>query len=226
MNKYEYIFFDLDGTIFDSGRGIMRSVRYALEKFGIDEKNEDKLRLFIGPPLRDSFRDFYGFSDDEADKGVEFYREYYTHDGIFDGDIYSGIEKMLKRLSEQGGKAVLATSKPEVFAKRIISHFGLDMYFTHIAGASLDKSLLTKTEVIAEAIKNLGICDKSKILMVGDRKFDIEGAADNGIDSAGVLYGYGSEDELRNAGADYIAADVCALMDILGFDPCVSSSNR
>ncbi|MCI5905355.1 MAG: HAD hydrolase-like protein [Oscillospiraceae bacterium] len=215
MNKYEYIFFDLDGTIFDSGRGIMRSVRYALEKFGIDEKNEDKLKLFIGPPLRDSFRDFYGFSDDEADKGVVFYREYYTRDGIFDGDIYSGIEEMLKRLTEQGGKAVLATSKPEVFAKRIIAHFGLEGYFTHIAGASLDKSLLTKTEVIAGAVKSLEICDRSKILMIGDRKFDIEGAADNGIDSAGVLYGYGSEDELRKAGADYIAADVDALMDII-----------
>lgn len=216
MNRYEYIFFDLDGTIFDSGRGIMRSVRYALEKFGIYEKNEDKLKLFIGPPLRDSFRDYYGFSDDEADKGVVFYREYYTRDGIFDGEIYSGIKEMLKSLAERGIKAVLTTSKPEVFAKRIIEHFGLNGYFTHISGASLDKSLLTKTEVIAGAVKNLGICDKSQILMVGDRKFDIEGAQNNGIDSAGVLYGYGSEEELRKAGADYIAADVDSLMDIIG----------
>lgn len=215
MNRYEYIFFDLDGTIFDSGRGIMRSVRYALEKFGIYEKNEDKLKLFVGPPLRDSFRDFYGFSDDEADKAVVFYREYYTRDGIFDGVIYSGIEEMLKILAEQGIKAVIATSKPEVFAKRIIDHFGLEEYFTHIAGASLDKSVLTKKDVIACAVKSLDICDRSKVLMVGDRKFDIEGAAANGIDSAGVLYGYGSEEELRNAGADYIAADIDVLINII-----------
>ncbi len=215
MQKFEYIFFDLDGTIFDSGYGIKKSVKYALSRFGIDEDDDCRLNAFIGPPLKASFMDLYGFSEDDAVKAISFYREYYTDKGIFRGVLYKDIPKLLAYIKAHDKKSVLATSKPEVFARRIIEHFELNSYFEYIAGASLDESMVDKSEVISYALKAAEIADKSRVLMVGDRKYDIEGAKLNGIKSAGVLYGYGSEAELRNAGADYIAGDARELAHIV-----------
>ena len=208
MKNYHYFLFDLDGTVTDPGEGITNSVMYALQKFGIHERDRRKLYRFIGPPLADSFREFYGFSADEAKKGIRFYREYYSKKGIFENKLYPGIEDMLKRMKADGKMLVLATSKPEFFASRILEYFHLDSYFTFVAGATMDENRVKKGDVIAYALEQCSITDKRKALMIGDRKHDIQGAKENGLDSMGVLYGYGSREELEMAGADYLAETV------------------
>lgn len=208
MKDYQYFLFDLDGTVTDPGEGITNSVMYALQKFGIHERDRRKLYRFIGPPLADSFREFYGFSADGAKKGIRFYREYYSKKGIFENKLYPGIEEVLKRMKEDGKTLVLATSKPEFFAGRILEYFHLDSYFTFVAGATMDENRVKKGDVIVYALEQCSITDKRKALMIGDRKHDIQGAKENGLDSMGVLYGYGSREELETAGADYLAETV------------------
>ena len=215
MGKYEYIFFDLDGTVFDSGIGIKKSACYALNKFNISVKNINNLNRFIGPPLKNSFMDFYGMSSEQAKLAISYYREYYSDKGIYEGNIYDGIHDLLKYICSNGMKAVLSTSKPELFAEKILKHFDLYQYFTLVSGASLDESLVEKYDIIMNAFFRLDITDLSKILMVGDRKYDIEGARCAGISSAGVLYGYGSYKELYSAGADYIVSNTEELVKIL-----------
>ncbi len=205
---YKYILFDLDGTLTDPARGITNSVVFALNKFGIDVADKTELYKFIGPPLTDSFEKYYGFSSDDALKAVEYYREYFKPKGIYENEIYQGVEELLKHLKENGKTVILATSKPEVFAIEILKYFKLDIYFDFVAGATLDKTRNKKSDVIAYALNSCNITDKSKCLMVGDREQDINGAKANGIDSLGVLYGYGDIDELSNAGATYIAKSV------------------
>ena len=208
MKSYEYLFFDLDGTLTDPAEGITKSVAYALKKFGIEVEDRRALLPFIGPPLFDSFRDFYGFSDEDADRAVEYYREYFRVDGIFDNSVYEGIPELLARLKSAGKKLVLATSKPEEFARRIMDKFELARYFDVIAGATFDGSISQKVEVIEYAIRTAGIADRSSVLMIGDRFHDVVGAKKAGIDSLGVLFGYGDRRELEDAGATYIAGTV------------------
>ena len=215
MQIFRYIFLDLDGTVFNSECGITNSVQYALRRYGIEEADTESLKRFIGPPLKTSFMEFYGFSEEKAKQAVQVYREYYSEKGIFQGTVYPDMEKMLDYINKSGMYAVLATSKPEEFAKRILVHTGLDKYFKLIAGATFDEKRNEKYDVIVYALDKLDISDRFTVLMVGDRKFDVEGAKAAGIRSAGVLYGFGSEAELRAAGADYIAADVNELIRIL-----------
>lgn len=203
---YDIILFDLDGTLTDPGEGITNSVAYALGKFGIEIKDKRELYKFIGPPLVDSFMKYYGFDEDKALQAVEFYREYFRDTGIFENKVYEGVENMLKTLCGGGKRLVLATSKPEVFAVRILEHFDLKKYFTVVAGASMDSSRSKKGDVIAYALTMCGDIDKSYAIMVGDREHDIIGAEQNLLKSVGVLYGYGSEEELKIAGADYIVS--------------------
>ena len=205
---YNYILFDLDGTLTDPGRGITNSVAYALNKFGIEVADKTELYKFIGPPLTDSFEKYYGFSSEDAVTAVEYYREYFKPKGIYENEIYEGVPELLKTLKENGKAVILATSKPEIFAKEILKYFGIDVYFDFVAGATLDKSRTKKGDVIAYALNSLGITDKGKCLMVGDREQDINGARQNGIDSLGVLYGYGDMQELTNAKSTYIAKTV------------------
>ena len=205
---YDVILFDLDGTLTDSGLGITNSVAYALKKYGIEVTDRTELYKFIGPPLRESFEKYYGFSEKEAEKAVEYYREYYVDKGIFENTVYFGIEDLLKEIRDSGKRAIVATSKPQVFAKRILEHFGLADYFEQITGASLDETRTKKDEVIAYVLETCGISDRSRVLMVGDREHDILGAKKNGIDSLGVLFGYGGYAELKEAGASYIAETV------------------
>jgi phosphoglycolate phosphatase len=205
---YKYILFDLDGTLTDPGRGITNSVAYALNKFGIDVADKTELYKFIGPPLTDSFEKYYGFSSDDAITAVEYYREYFKPKGIYENEIYQGVPELLKALKENGKTVILATSKPEIFAKEILKYFSIDKYFDFVAGATLDKSRTKKGDVIAYALKSCNITDKSDCLMVGDREQDINGAIANGIDSLGVLYGYGDIAELSNAKSTYIAKTV------------------
>lgn len=202
----KYIFFDLDGTLTESGPGIINSVSYALNRLGVEVKDKDELKKFIGPPLLDSMMQFYGMTEEEAERGIAYYREYYTEKGIFENTVYGGITEALGKLKEAGKVLAVSTSKPEVFARRIAEHFSFDCYFDTICGAALDGSRVNKADVIQYTLETLGIaeCDRGKVLMVGDREHDILGAKKNGVASMGVLYGYGNRLELEEAGADYI----------------------
>lgn len=208
MSKYDFILFDLDGTLTDPGLGITNSVMHALKKYGINVEDRTTLYKFVGPPLIDSFEKYYGFSHEEAVKSVDYYREYYKDKGIYENTVYDGIENLLIRLSEKGKKIILATSKPEPFAKEILHHFDLEKYFLFAAGSTMSETRTNKAEVIEYALSECGITDKSTVVMVGDREHDIIGANKNGIDSIGVLFGYGSREELESAGATYIAETV------------------
>lgn len=208
MKKYDVILFDLDGTLTDPGLGITNSVAYALKKYGITAESREELYKFIGPPLHKSFEMFYGFSEKEAMRAVEYYREYYKEKGIYENSVYDGIENLLEKLKEAGKKVIVATSKPEVFAKEIIRHFSLDEYFFYVAGSNLDGSRTVKAEVIEYALAEGGVTDKSSVVMIGDREHDIIGAKKAGVDSIGVLFGYGSREELEAAGATHIADTV------------------
>ncbi len=214
MKTYGTILFDLDGTLTDPGIGITNSVMYALKKYGIEVADRSELYKFIGPPLAESFEKYYGFSTEESYKAVDCYREYYRDRGLYENLVYDGVEDMLKELKSKGKTLIVATSKPEIFAKEVLRHFGLDKYFDYIAGGNLDGTRTVKAEVIAYALESCGITDKGNSVMVGDRMHDIIGAKTVGIDSIGVLYGYGDREELESAEADYIAETV---KDVLKF---------
>ena len=215
MSKYEYLFFDLDGTLTDSAEGITNCVEHALNKFGISVNDKSELRRFVGPPLVPAFMEFYGFSESDAKQAVAYYRERFKDVGIFENRVYDGIPALLASLKSKGYKSVVATSKPEQFATRIIDHFGLDDYFLLVAGATFDGKISSKQEVIEHAIRSLKIENFSDILMIGDRHHDVDGAKSLGIDSLGVLYGYGNREELAEAGATYIAESVSDIEDII-----------
>ncbi|MBR4296522.1 MAG: HAD family hydrolase [Clostridia bacterium] len=205
---YNTILFDLDGTLTDSARGITNSVAYALTEFGLRFDSKEELRCFIGPPLIKMFIQVYGVSEEEARDLVKKYREYYAVTGIFENDLYENVEDLLSALYSDGKKLILATSKPEHFAVKILEHFGIAKYFSHICGATMDEKRTEKDAVIAYALDCAEITDVSSVVMVGDRKYDILGAKSFGIDSIGVLYGYGSREELESAGATHIAQSV------------------
>lgn len=203
--EYKYYLFDLDGTLTDPGIGITNSVMYALEKFNIHVSDRKELYPFIGPPLVDSFRKYYNFSEKQALRAVEYYREYFRAGGIFENTVYEGIPEMLEELNNRNATVALATSKPYEFSVQILDHFDLHKYFDCIGAATMDGSISWKADVIRHLLDKLGVIDKSSVLMIGDRDQDVEGAKANGLHCAGVLWGYGSKDELTNAGADYTA---------------------
>ena len=212
--KYPYIFFDLDGTLTDPGEGIVNCVRYALESFGMHETDDAKLTRFIGPPLIQSFRDYYGFDEEQAALAVAKYRERFSTVGLFENHVYDGIYDVLKTLIEGGHTLVLATSKPKVFADRIMEKYGLAPYFTLMCGSELDGTRVNKKEVIDYAIELLA-CPRDGVIMVGDRKHDILGAAQCGVASCGVRYGYAEAGELEAAGADFIVDAPSELVPVL-----------
>lgn len=211
----DIIFFDLDGTLTDSGDGIKNSAAYALNKFGISVPDKSELNKFIGPPLIGSFMNFYGMSHDDADLAVVYYREYYSLKGIYENALYDGVTDMLKKLKDSGKTIVLATSKPEIYANLILKHFCIDKYFSHVCGAEMDHRRTDKHEVIEYALQTAGVTDRSRVIMVGDRHHDIDGAKKASLRSVGVTYGYGSLEELNNAGADLIADSAEALTSLL-----------
>ena len=212
--KYRYCLFDLDGTLTDPGVGITNSVMHALEKYGIHVSDRTELYPFIGPPLADSFKKYFNFTDEQALRAIDYYREYFREDGIFENTVYKGIPEMLETLRSRNVVIALSTSKPYEFSVRILEHFDLYQYFDYIGAATMDGSISRKADVIAHLLDEIGEVDRSAVLMVGDRENDIEGAAANGLDSAGVLWGYGSREELETAGADHLAQvpeDILAL---------------
>ncbi len=215
--SYKYILFDLDGTIIDSRSGIIKSAKFALDKMGVPETQMVNMERIIGPPLKFAFREFFNLSEDFIEKATEYYREYYKDKGIFDCVMYDGIEQMLISLKIQGYILALATSKPVVFASRILEHFGISHYFDAIVGASLDESLLDKAAIISLTCEELSIFNTAHAIMVGDRKFDIAGATAHQMDSIGVLYGFGNLEEFQNAEASYVVNNVEELHQLLSF---------
>lgn len=208
MKNYDVILFDLDGTLTDSSPGIINSIIYALKKYDITVDNTAKLRKFLGPPLHESFKDFYGFDENKAMEAVGFYREYFSTKGIFENEVYEGIASLLQSLSERGKRLILATSKPQPFTDTIMEHFDLTQYFECIAGSNMDGTRSKKADVISYALQQCDVTDKSKTVMIGDRAQDIIGAKFVGIDAIGVEYGYGDYEELNDAGANYIVKTV------------------
>lgn len=209
----KYILFDLDGTLTDPMMGITKSVQYALNYYGINVDNLNDLLPFIGPPLRDSFKEFYDFDDHKANEAVCKYREYFATEGIFDNKVYEGIPECLQKLKDAGKILLVATSKPEKFAKQIIEYFNLDKYFDFIGGSEFN-GREKKADVINYVLKANQI-DDSKVIMVGDRKYDIIGAHENNIPCVGVLYGYGSLEELMENRADYLVDTIAKLTSLL-----------
>ena len=207
----DYLFFDLDGTLTDPAQGITNSFIHALKYFGIEIPSYETLCTFIGPPLPETFKTQFGFDEQKVAEGVKKYREYFATKGLLENSVYSGIPELLAGLKAAGKKLVVATSKPEEYSVRIIEHFGLAQYFENVCGSLMDESRSKKDEVIAYAIERNHISDKSKILMIGDRKHDILGAKKIGLKSCGVLFGYGSREELEEAGADFISENVSRL---------------
>ena len=226
MQKKSVLFFDLDGTLTDPALGITNSFKHALTHYGLEIPSYEKLCTFIGPPLVHTFQKEFGFSEEKANEGVIFYREYFAEKGLFENEVYDGIQEMLSALKDAGFRLLIATSKPEEYSIKIAKHFGLDKYFEKICGSNMDETRSKKSEVIEYALESIGITDtktgtgvgefsKSDVLMIGDREHDIIGAKENGIESCGVLFGYGSRAELEKAGADQIVENVTQLKDFL-----------
>ncbi|HEL1606060.1 TPA: HAD family hydrolase [Streptococcus suis] len=211
---YQTILFDLDGTLTDSGQGILNSVAYALEKMGIEEPDTANLNRFIGPPLYESFSRFYQLNPEDTQSAVDAFRVYFKEKGMFENQLYPGIIPLLEELRTAGKTLVIATSKPEIFAKQILEHFGIAHYFDVIAGASLDSSRISKADVIGYAINQLEAFPKHAV-MIGDREHDIEGARMHQLPAIGVLYGYGSKQEFEKAGATMIVETIQDLKRIL-----------
>lgn len=213
---FSYVLFDLDGTLTDSGPGIMHAAAYALKQFGIEESDPQRLRRFIGPPLSDAFPALYGFSYEDTQEAIRQFRLYYRPKGIYENQPYPGIASCLTQLKARGKRLAVATSKPQEMAELVLKRFDLWDYFDVVCGASLDESHNRKPGIVDDALRRLGVRDRSQALMVGDREQDVRGAHENGIACAGVLWGYGSQEEFQKAGAEYIVANHQELLEIVG----------
>ncbi|PEW94322.1 phosphoglycolate phosphatase [Bacillus cereus] len=216
---YKTFLFDLDGTLTDPKEGIINSVLYALEKIGIEEVNISELDSFIGPPIQQSFVNRYNMNEIEVERAVFYFREYLKQSGLLENKVYDGITTLLQELKDAGNRLFVATSKPTVFAKQVIEHFQLTTFFEKIVGSNLNGTRIKKEEIIAHILQTNEELKKEEMVMIGDRKHDVIGANRNGIASIGVLYGYGSEIELSDAGAVHIVKDVEELQSV-----CIENS--
>lgn len=218
---FRYVLFDLDGTLTDPADGITNSISYALGRRGIISPSKAELLKYIGPPLIPAFMDDFGMTESEAYETLMEYRVYFEKSGIYENSVYDGIKDLLSLLKSQGIVTAVATSKPEKYAREIITHFGLDTLLDFVGGSTMDEKRVHKDEVIAYCLEKLGVPDDmhDTVAMVGDRSYDIIGAKKCGICAIGVLYGYGSEGELTEAGADFIAETVSALGKVITEQP-------
>lgn len=214
---YRYLLFDLDGTLTDSSEGICKSIQYSLGKIGIQEDDLQKLEVFIGPPLRYSFKEYYGLEGELAEQAIAFYRERYTEVGKYENRPYPGIREMLIHLKAAGAVLAVASSKPELYVEDILRHFDLYELFDYVVGSDLEGKRETKTAVIREAMERMQVTreEQKGVLMVGDRHFDIDGAKELSLDSLGVYYGFAKSGELEAAGADYVVHTVDELEKLL-----------
>jgi phosphoglycolate phosphatase len=212
--NYPYILIDLDGTVTDPYVGITKSVQSALALYGINESCES-LRKLIGPPLHLSFQEVYGFSPEKSMEVLARYREFYSAGGMYDCKLYPGVEDLLEELNKNGHKIMLATSKPTEFAVKILDYFSITPLFHFISGSGLDGTMSEKAEVISAAMLQFPDAEKKDFLMVGDREFDVAGAKKNGIECVGVLYGYGTLEELERAGVRIVISHPSELLPLL-----------
>jgi phosphoglycolate phosphatase len=213
LKKYNYFLFDLDGTLTDPQKGIINSIQFALKRFGI-KREDHELIHFIGPPLHHSFQEIFG-TEEKAFEAVEVYREYYATKGIFENLVYPGMEQLLDELTANNKTLFVATSKPKFFAEQIIKHFNIDHHFKAVIGSNLDGTHTDKKEIIQTVLDLLPGVDKSEMIMIGDRKFDIIGAKYHNIDCAAVTFGYGSIDELMKEEPTYLANTIIELKALL-----------
>jgi phosphoglycolate phosphatase len=212
---YKHILFDLDGTIIDSKIGITQSVAFALEKMGCEKQDLDLLTKYIGPPFSESLVNYNHFNPEQVKEAIGYYRERFKEKGVFENTLYPGIKEVFELLIEKGLHIYVATSKPTVFAEQILRNYRLDQYFTCIVGSNLDGTRVHKADVIEEVLLQGNILDRGTALMIGDREHDILGAKKTGLTSLGVEYGFGSFEELEDAGADYVVETVEQLKELL-----------
>lgn len=215
MKVYNNIFLDVDGTIIDPKIGITKSAKFALEKIGIKTNSFDDLEFFIGPPLEESFKRYYKFEDEKCELAIKYFREYFGKYGIRENTLYDGIIDILIELKKRKKRLVIATSKPTDFTEEILKNYDIYKYFDFISGSTLDNTRNKKADIIKYAIDNLNIKNPEDCIMIGDRKHDIIGAKSNQMDSIGVLYGYGTFDELKNESATYIINSVKDILKVL-----------
>lgn len=213
--KYRFLLFDMDGMLVDTSEGVFRCAAHALEAFGIHVEDLSELKPFMGPPLSYSFRNFYGFSEKDAVEAVRIYRERYTEKGQFECRVFDGVEEMLRALLQKGYRLCIATSKLESYAVSMLERLGIKQYFEIVTGANLSETISTKEQVIEESIKRMGIVDRKSALMIGDRKYDVLGAKQSGLDSFGVYMGCAVTNEHEDAGATYVAHSIRELEEIL-----------
>lgn len=218
---FQYCLFDLDGTLTDPKEGITKSVQYALKHFGIEEEDLSRLEPFIGPPLIDSFMEFYGFDEAKAREAVDVYRERFAPIGVLENSLIPGTQQMLSHAKKKGIHMAVASSKPLCFVRQILEHFNIDQYFEVVIGSELDGSGCAKEEVVEKALARLGVSAMDKeerhlcCAMIGDRKFDIQGAKAHALTGIGVSFGYAAEGELEEAGAEYIVDNMAELETLL-----------
>lgn len=217
MKSYKHILFDLDGTLTDSAEGITKCIAYALESKGIHTADLNSLKPLIGPPLKDSFIHTFGFEESEAIACVEKYRERFSTIGLYENILFDRIPELLALLKTKGYNIYLATSKPEIFAHKILQHFAINTYFDFAGGSALDDSRPTKTSVIQYVMERAKLTRPQDCLMIGDRKHDLIGARETGMDAVGVLYGYGSQAELEQEDPTYLLATVTDLMEFFRY---------
>ena len=216
MRKYDYVIFDFDGTVVDTGEGILKSLQYSFKEMGNEVPSLDELKKFIGPPIHYSYTTYYGISEEEVGMYIKKYRERYRSKGIYESALYKGFPEILDALHENGIKVGIASSKPESLIYDVAGYLGVTEKFDAIVGVQIDDSNhSSKTGLVLEAMKKMGAEDKEKVLMVGDRLYDIDGAAGAGVDSCGVLWGYGNEEEFREHFATFIISDTDELLKLV-----------
>jgi phosphoglycolate phosphatase len=216
MAKYDYVIFDFDGTVVDTGEGILKSLQYSFREMGREVPELDDLKKFIGPPIYYSYTTYYGVSEEEVGEYIKKYRERYKVKGIYECVLYDGMKELILSLKSRGVKTGIASSKPEHLIYSVSDFLGVTDLFDAIAGVKSDNSRhSTKKEIILEAMENLGAKDKSRVLMVGDRCFDIDGAAQAGVKSCGALWGYGNEKEFIEHKADFIVEKPADILNLI-----------
>ncbi len=215
MKKYDVIAFDLDGTLTNPERGLIASFIYAFKKMGVDYGKPEELKRFIGPPIYEEWQKEFGFTPEESARALLIFREFFSVYGWWDNELYSGVSELLASLKAKGKKIILATSKPEIFALKIVELFDIKKYFDFVGGAATDKTRDKKHEVLEYALNAIGNPNREKCILVGDRVYDAEGARTCGIDSLGVLYGHGSDEEIKNSGFTLIAKTVADIDKLL-----------
>lgn len=210
--KYDCVIFDMDGTIMDTSTGVIRSVQYALRQMGQPDDDMERIRKFIGPPLYEAFSEYYGMNDADATEAVRQYRVRYADVGVLEYTPYEGMIELIRDIRKAGMKVGIATGKPEKFTRIILDHSGLTEYVDMLITPNLSDKKQDKPEMVRAIMEALG----HNAVMIGDRCFDMEGAAANGIDSIGVLQGFGTKEELEKSGASYVVQGAGEIRAILG----------